>query len=147
MKQIETEILIEASPEKIWAILTDFAKHPKWNPFIKSIRGEKKIGGKLTVSIEPPGGNGMTFQPIVTSFKENAEFRWKGKLGLRGIFDGEHYFQLIRQENNQTKLIHGEQFSGILVPLMGKALDKTKEGFELMNKALKTESEKRGELV
>ena len=64
MKQIETEILIEASPEKIWAILTDFAKHNKWNPFIKSIRGEKKIGGKLTVSIEPPGGNGMTFQSL-----------------------------------------------------------------------------------
>ncbi|AEE52047.1 SRPBCC domain-containing protein [Haliscomenobacter hydrossis] len=142
MKQIETEILIEATPEKIWSILTDFTNHPKWNPFIKSIRGEKKIGEKLTVSIESPGGNGMTFQPIVTSFKENVEFRWKGKLGLRGIFDGEHYFQLIRQENNRTKLIHGEQFSGILVPLMGKALDKTKDGFELMNRSLKIESEK-----
>lgn len=142
MKLIETEILIDASPEKVWAILTNFENHPKWNPFIRSITGEKKIGEQLTVSIQPPGGNGMTFKPIVTSFKENKELRWKGKLGVQGIFDGEHYFQLIGQENNRTKLIHGERFSGILVALMGKALDKTKEGFELMNKSLKIESEK-----
>lgn len=143
MKRIETEILIEADPEKVWSILTDFENHPKWNPFIKAITGEKEIGKKLTVSIKPPGGNGMTFKPIVTSFKENLEFSWKGTLGFQGIFDGEHYFQLIGQENNRTKLIHGERFSGILVTLMGKALDNTKEGFELMNKSLKIESEKR----
>lgn len=142
MRQIETEILIEASPEKVWAVLTDFENHPNWNPFIKLITGEKKIGEKLTVSIKPPGGNGMTFKPIVTSFKENVEFRWMGKLGVHGVFDGEHYFQLIGQGNNRTKLIHGEKFSGILVALMGKALDKTKEGFELMNESLKFESEK-----
>jgi len=141
MKLIETEILIDATPEKVWAILTNFENHPKWNPFITSIHGEKKIGEQLTVSIKPPGRNGMTFKPIVTSYKENTEFRWKGKLGIPGIFDGEHYFQLISQENNRTKLIHGEQFSGILVALMGKALNKTKEGFELMNKSLKIESE------
>ncbi|HOZ62362.1 MAG TPA: SRPBCC domain-containing protein [Smithellaceae bacterium] len=141
MKQIETEIWIDANPEKVWSLLTDFENHPRWNPFITSIHGEKKIGGQLTVSIKPPGGNGMTFKPIVTSFKENTEFRWKGKLGIQGIFDGEHYFQLVGQENNRTKLVHGEQFSGILVPFMGKALDKTKEGFELMNKSLKIASE------
>lgn len=143
MKQIETEIWIHASPEKVWAILTNFKNHPNWNPFIRSIHGDKKIGEKLTVSIQPPGGNSMTFKPIVTSIIENKEFRWKGKLGVQGIFDGEHYFQLIGQENNQTKLIHGEKFSGILVALMSKALDKTKEGFELMNKSLKIESKKR----
>ena len=44
MKRIETEILIEADPEKVWSILTDFENHPKWNPFIKAITGEKEIG-------------------------------------------------------------------------------------------------------
>jgi len=31
MKQLRTEIKIKASPEKIWAVLTDFAKYPDWN--------------------------------------------------------------------------------------------------------------------
>ena len=38
--------------------------------------------------------------------------------------------------------ISGEKFSGILVSLFGKMLDKTKDGFELMNKSLKSECEK-----
>ena len=142
MKQIETEILINAEPKKVWAILSDFENYPKWNPFIKSISGVKKTGGKLTVSIHPPDGNPMTFKPAVLEFLENVELRWKGKLGITGIFDGEHYFQLIDHGNKQTKFIHGEKFSGILIPFMGKTLEKAKEGFELMNQSLKGECEK-----
>src|SRR5690606_9579913 len=108
MKQIETEILIEAAPEKVWEVLTDFEKHPDWNPFIKSIKGEKSVGKKLKVSIKPPDGAGMVFNPVVLKYEENKEFRWKGKLGIKGIFDGEHYFILNKAENGNTKFVHGE---------------------------------------
>ena len=80
----------------------------------------------------------MTFKPIVLKYKPDKEFRWKGKLGIRGIFDGEHYF-LLEEANGQTKFIHGEEFAGILVPLMQKTLEKTEKGFILMNEALKKE--------
>ncbi|WP_299705874.1 SRPBCC domain-containing protein [uncultured Pontibacter sp.] len=142
MQHIETEILINAQPEKVWAVLTDFEKHPTWNPFIKSIEGEKSVGKQLKVFIQPPNGGGMTFKPVVLTYDVNKEFRWKGKLGISGIFDGEHYFQLIDMGENTTKFIHGEKFSGILVSLMGGALNKTKEGFQLMNEALKRECER-----
>jgi uncharacterized protein YndB with AHSA1/START domain len=38
-KEINTEILINATPKKVWSILTNFAEYPNWNPFIKSIKG------------------------------------------------------------------------------------------------------------
>ena len=38
--------------------------------------------------------------------------------------------------------IHGEKFSGLLVSLLGKTLDKTKSGLKLMNEAIKKECEK-----
>lgn len=142
MQHIETEILINASPEKVWAVLTDFEHHPKWNPFIKSIEGEKAVGKQLKVAIQPPGGGGMTFKPEVLAFEANKEFRWKGKLLVKGIFDGEHYFRLADAGNGATRFSHGEKFSGFLVALMGSMLDKTKAGFELMNEALKKECEK-----
>jgi uncharacterized protein YndB with AHSA1/START domain len=41
-KEIKTEILINASPDKVWAILTDFDNYPSWNPFITSLKGEVK---------------------------------------------------------------------------------------------------------
>jgi hypothetical protein len=142
MKKIETEIIINTDISTVWNVLTDFDNHPNWNPFIKSIQGIKSVGEKLTVSIKPPEGNGMTFKPVILKYEPNKEFRWKGKLGIKGIFDGEHFFILEKLNENQTKFIHGEKFSGILVALMGGALDKTKEGFQLMNEALKNECEK-----
>jgi hypothetical protein len=141
MKNIQTDIIINADISTVWNVLLDFERYPGWNPFIKSIKGEQKVGKNLTVSIKPPDGNGMTFKPEILIVEPNKEFRWKGKLGINGIFDGEHYFILELIDKNQTKFIHGEIFSGILVLLMGNMLEKTKKGFMLMNEAIKKECE------
>ena len=143
MKNIQTEILILADTAKVWDVLMNFDSYPKWNPFITSISGEAKLGKRLTVSINPPGGKGMTFKPTILTLESNKEFRWKGKLGITGIFDGEHYFILEYLDKDITKFIQGENFSGLLVPLVGKMLDKTKKGFQLMNESIKNECERK----
>ncbi|MBE0662486.1 MAG: SRPBCC domain-containing protein [Bacteroidales bacterium] len=142
MKKIETQIIIESDSKTVWNVLTDFENHPNWNPFIKSIRGNKAVGQNLTVFLKPPESNGMTFKPVILTFEPYKEFRWKGKLGIKGIFDGEHYFIIEALNKQQTRFIHGETFSGLLVLIMGKVLNKTKAGFELMNQAIKKECEK-----
>lgn len=43
-KQLYTEITIKATPEKVWAVLTDFSAYPSWNPFVKSIKGTPVVG-------------------------------------------------------------------------------------------------------
>jgi hypothetical protein len=121
----------------------NFDNYPKWNPFITSISGEPKLGSRLTVSIKPPGGKGMTFKPNILTLEANKEFRWKGKLGINGIFDGEHYFILESVDKDITKFIHGEKFSGLLVPFVRKMLDKTQKGFQLMNESIKNECERK----
>ena len=143
MKNIQTEILINTDITKVWDVLMNFDNYPKWNPFITSISGEPKLGSRLTVFIKPPGGNGMTFKPNILTLEANKEFRWKGKLGINGIFDGEHYFILESVDKDITKFIHGEKFSGLLVPLVGKMMDKTQKGFQLMNESIKKECEKK----
>jgi hypothetical protein len=143
MKNIQTEILINTNITKVWDVLMNFDSYPKWNPFITSISGERKLGNRLTVSINPPGGKGMTFKPNILTLEANKEFRWKGKLGINGIFDGEHYFILESVDKDITKFIHGEKFSGLLVPLVGKMLDKTQKGFQLMNESIKNECERK----
>ncbi len=143
MKKIETEIIIDSNISAVWNVLTDFENHLNWNPFIKSIKGEKAVGQNITVAIKPPGGKGMTFKPVILKYEPNKEFRWKGKLGVKGIFDGEHFFILEELNKEQTKFIHGEIFSGILVSLLGNTLSKTKAGFELMNESIKKECERK----
>ncbi len=142
MKEIRTQTSIKAAPEKIWTILTEFENYSAWNPFIQSIKGEKKPGAKLEVFIQPPGAGGMKFKPEVLVFEKNQEFRWAGKMFFKGLFDGEHYFLLQPNERGTTDFIHGEKFRGMLIPFFKGMLTKTREGFELMNQELKILSER-----
>ena len=142
MKKIKTEIVIDKDVSTVWNVLTDFESYPNWNPFVRSIEGEKYIGKKESVTCNTAGGKMVSFKPIIIKLETDREFRWKGKLGFRGIFDGQHYFKLEKMGENQTKFIHGEDMSGVLVSLMGKTLNKMNDSFEMMNEALKKECEK-----
>ena len=137
-KEIKTEVLINATPDKIWSILMNFDNYPTWNPFIKSIKGEVKIGNKIIARIEPPESKGMTFKPKILTIEPNKEFSWLGHFLITGIFDGEHKFELIDKGNGTTIFRQSEKFKGILLPFLKKQLDiNTKKGFEEMNSKLK----------
>lgn len=142
MRHIQTEITIAAQPETIWKVLMDFENFQHWNPFIKFIEGGKGVGKNLTVKIQPPGGKEMTFKPEILVFEPDQELRWLGRGPKKGLFDGEHYFKIEQQDDTTCKLVHGEKFSGMLVGFMKKTLDKTEEGFQQMNEALKKECER-----
>jgi hypothetical protein len=142
MREIKTEITINAPKEVVWKTFSNFENYGKWNPFIESIIGEIKVGEQIKIRLTPPDAKAMTFKPKVLVFEENKEFRWLGNLFFKGIFDGEHYFQLIDNQDGTTTFVHGEKFKGILVGSMGSILENTKKGFEMMNEALKKEVEK-----
>jgi len=137
---IETEILIAASPARVWALLMDFERHPQWNPFIRQIQGEAMVGRRLRVRVKPAGGHELGFEPEVLIVKPMQEFRWKGQWLVPGLFDGEHYFELRPDADGATVLVHGERFSGLLVPfLRGQLNTDTRPGFIAMNEALRQE--------
>ena len=143
MKELRTSIEIKASAEKVWKILTDFSGYPQWNPFIRSLTGEVKEGKKIKVVIQPPDSGAMTFKPLCLKFNENKELRWLGHLGIPGIFDGEHIFELTKTGEGNTVLTQRENFKGVLVPLLWKQLNtKTRKGFEMMNEKIKELAEK-----
>lgn len=143
MKEIKTEIIIDASPDKVWKVLTDFKAYPSWNPFITSVEGEVFEGSRFKVKIQPLGSSGMQFKPVCLSFNENVEFSWLGKLVTKGVFDGKHCFELIALDDGKTKFIQREEFKGFLVPLFWKKLDvNTRWSFEMMNDKLKETVEK-----
>ena len=142
MRELRTEIEINGTIDKIWEVLTNFSSFPEWNPFIKKIEGDLKVGAQLKVLMEPPGGKAMTFKPVVKILEPKTEFRWLGSLLIPGIFYGEHIFQLEQLNDSKVKFIHRENFSGLLVPLLWKSLNSnTRSGFEEMNNALKAKVE------
>ena len=145
--QLHTEITIDASPQAVWAQLTDLDGYESWNPFVVASRGEVVVGQRLVNRLQPPGGRAQTFKPTVTVVEPGRTFEWLGRLGLPGIFDGRHRFDLESTADGGTRLVHRESFSGLLVPFMRRMLDTTtREGFELMNQALKARVESSAEV-
>jgi hypothetical protein len=142
-KQLRTEIDIQASPDRVWEVLTDFAAYPDWNPFITQARGTARVGERLTNRMQPVGGRGVTFRPTVLQADPGRRLRWLGRLVAPGIFDGEHTFTIERLGDGGVRLVQEERFRGLLVPLMARSLDRrTLPGFELMNRALKRRAER-----
>ena len=45
--RIHTEIDIDAPADRVWAILTDFASYPSWNPMIPRLSGQLSVGARL----------------------------------------------------------------------------------------------------
>lgn len=148
MKSIETQITIEAGPDQVWAVLMDFESYPHWNPFLISVKGSPVVGKQLDNEIKTSEKKVMRFQPEVLVVEEQREFRWKGKMFVKGLFDGEHYFRLKQNRDGSTALLHGENFTGILTGLIMKMIgEDTVKGFEAMNQALKVRVESMGEEV
>jgi hypothetical protein len=142
MKELYTEIAIEASCERVWQILTDFASFTQWNPFIRQISGELQEDKQLKVCIQPSGGDRITFRPRVIKVQPKCELRWRGHFLIPGLFDGEHIFKLEPLDKNRVRFSQREIFKGLLVSLLSKKLDtETKRGFEEMNFALKAQAE------
>ena len=142
MKNIRTEITIKTSIERAWQVLTVFDAYEDWNPFVH-IKGKPGLGEKIeNTMFMDEQGKPQVFRPTITRWEINKGFTWLGHLFIPGIFDGEHFFELEQIEGQHIKLIHGENFSGLLSGILMRLIGtKTKLGFERMNSALKNRLE------
>lgn len=140
-RRIHTQIDIEAPVAGVWSLLADFPGMSFWNPFIRSVSGEARVGARLAVHVAPPGKPGMRSRPVVLALRPERELRWRGRLWLPGIFDAEHYFLLEPLAPGRTRFTHGERFSGLLVDWADRVLEAAETGFRTMNAALKRRAE------
>ena len=85
MRTIERVTDIEAHPSRVWQILSATDEYDQWNPFITRLDGHFVQGSRLTVTIKP-GNRPATFRPTVLAVEEGKLIRWRGRLGVRGIF-------------------------------------------------------------
>jgi hypothetical protein len=142
-KQLHAEVEIEATPDRVWAVLTDFAAYPDWNPFIVQAAGQPIPGTRLELQMRLSGGRPTPIRPEVLEADPAHRLRWLGRLLLPGLFDGEHTFTLQPTGPDRTCLTQHEEFRGVLAPLVLTMIAKpTLASFHQMNQALKTRSER-----
>jgi hypothetical protein len=141
-KKLVSQIEIDATAEQVWEVLTDFAAYPAWNPFIVSAVGAAEVGTSVTMRMQPVDARAVSLTPTMLEASPCHRLRWRGRLGIPGVFDAEHVFTLTSRDDGGVILSQTEEFSGLLVPFMAGSLDRhTLPAFVQMNEALKSRAE------
>lgn len=141
MRRVHDQIDIDASPERVWGVFTDFASFPSWNPFIRQLEGELVQGRRIRVVLRL-GRRLMRFRPEVTMVRPAREIRWLARQPVRGIFDVERAFEFEPLGSSGTRFGQWEVARGLMAPvLMAITGPKVAQGYAALNQALKTRVE------
>ncbi|KAL2826446.1 hypothetical protein BDW59DRAFT_160966 [Aspergillus cavernicola] len=162
MYTISTTIEIAASPTTVREKFLDFPSIPKYTPigFVRAITPADPT--KPPASLIPGdnlncvmGYGKMKFSPVVVE-NSPAGFGWRGS--VPGLFTGVHMFRFeavsdastgaVRggeEEGGRTKLIHEENFTGLLAGVMGEGYlagmlgmrESSRKGFDGFNEDFK----------
>jgi hypothetical protein len=137
---IRTEMVLPASPEHSWQVLSDFASYAQWNPYLTRVEGTLAAGETVSFTlVDENFAEPLDLAATLGEVTANERFYWVGRLGIQGLFDTRHVFELSPRDDGNTDLFHYEEFRGVipaLLPQREKRSENTRAAFERMNLAL-----------
>jgi hypothetical protein len=114
-RHARTSIVIPAPPDEVWAALLELAGDPAWSPGLRlrpwtgtALREGERAWLKLVLFQLP------LRVPVRVEAASGHRLCWIG--GAPGLFRGRHFFEL-REVEGGTEVIHGEDFTGLALPL------------------------------
>lgn len=137
MRSYEATALIEASPDAVWAILTDAAGYATWDSGVEYVEGRIAEHAKITVHSKVAPGRAF---PVKVAELVNARrMVWTGGMPL-GLFKGERMF-VLSPEGRYTRFSMREEFSGPLLPLIWRSMPDLGPSFQQFADGLKARVE------
>ena len=119
MPETVTDIIIDASVDRVWQVLSDFPAYPAWNPYIRRMAGSLESGGSLHVTRLLPGRGEVASTPAITLYRPGREIRLLDRPVLPGLLDVEHGLKLEPLGTEQVRFVHWQTTSGLLAPIFG----------------------------
>lgn len=128
---------IQASPDKVWALLTDAAGFPRWNTTVTSIEGS--IADGQTLKIKVPSAPDRVFSPKVSEVQPARSMTWSD--GMAPMFKGVRTFELTAGADGSTEFSMREEFAGLMLPMIKGSLPDFGPIFETYVQDLKRAAE------
>lgn len=77
-----TEIEIDATPEQVWSVLTDWENLKEWSSTFVGISVSKPIKGERFISYfkNPITGGNIELEHICTDYEDGVKFVWSGDI-------------------------------------------------------------------
>ena len=132
---VDTTIDIDASAAAIWRLLTDFSRLDQWNPMLQNVQTDLEPGATVRFEVLREGAKPLKLKAKIVNLAEPYALSWRG--GPKSFLSGEHYFRIEPLGEGRCRFYHGEQFSGLLLPLLKGVLKDAPVLYRSMNEALK----------
>ena len=137
MKAYEASSVINANPDRIWAILTDGASYPDWDSGVVRLEGTIAPGERVKVV---SGANPKrAFPVLVTDFVPGERLTWTGGMPL-GLFTGVRTFTLT-PDGATTRFTVREEYTGAFLPLIWRSMPDLGPSFHQFADGLKARAE------
>jgi hypothetical protein len=138
MKAFSVRVFIRATPERIWALLTDAAKFTRWNNTVEKVDGKIALGERVTV--HPKINPGRAFPVTVAGFEPPRSMVWTGGMPL-GLFKGQRTFTLTPGLNGDVEFSMREEYTGLMAPLICRSIPDLQPAFDEFASDLKRAAE------
>ncbi len=113
--KIATEVAVQASPDKIWATLIDFAAYPEWNRFLKSVRGLPVPDSSIEIDLQFYGKSSAEKKNCtLTGFipPKYLSWVWSHRFGA-WFLSFEHVFRVQQRENGKVIFFQEMYYTGL----------------------------------
>ena len=138
MRYYEATSTIAASPQAVWAVLSDGASWPSWDSGVDAVEG--RIAMNETIKIRSQAAPGRAFPVKVTRFDPPAHLRFSGGMPL-GLFRGVRTYKVSEEADGQVAFRMREEYSGPLLPLVWRSMPDLGPSFQRFARGLKQRAE------
>lgn len=126
---------INANPETLFRIVSEFSNYKAWNTIIPSAKGELIEGTELQLAMKM-NGKIRPFKPRVISMERNKSFLLSKVFFSKRIGELTHRFEFNSLGNNQTEFVQTWMGKGVLVRMIWSKIQNGFSDFEIFNNDL-----------
>lgn len=143
MPTYDTTFDVDATPARVWEILTDLARYPEWNPQIVSASGSTDVGDEITLELALSGGPNMTVTAVIEESEPGRSLTWRGNGTRRWLFQGHRRFD-IEAASDGARVRHLERITGLAAPLFALRIGRqARRNHHALNAALRDQAANR----
>jgi uncharacterized protein YndB with AHSA1/START domain len=137
MRAYEASSFINASPDRVWPILTDAAAWPAWDSGVTKVDGRVALGETVSVTVGANPGRAFPVKVVQLSAPERMVFLGGMPLGL---FRGRRTYTLAAEAAG-TRFTMREEYTGPLAGMVFKSIPDLGPSFRRFAEGLKQRAE------
>jgi hypothetical protein len=137
MKSYEAGAVIDATPARVWQVLTDGSRSTAWDSGVEKLEGTIATGRKIKVFSEVSPGRAF---PVTVSLRPEARMTWTGGMPMR-LFKGVRTFT-IEPLGEGTRFDMREKSTGPLLGVIWRSMTDRQPSFDTFAAGLEAEAER-----